>query len=91
MDSRSSSCCVRSSSACDWDCLSRFSVSVSASMVLSTRPMLSGSCSRKAWCVGLKGEKEANSTTARTDPSNSTGRTITLSGGAAPSPELIRT
>ncbi len=43
-----------SSSACDWDCLSRFSVSVLASIVLSTRPMLSVSESRNAWCVGAE-------------------------------------
>ena len=41
LDARSSSWRDRSSSACDCDCLSRFSVSVLASIVLSTRPMLS--------------------------------------------------
>ena len=39
----------RSSSAWDWDCSSSFSVSVLASMVLRTRPMLSGELSRNAW------------------------------------------
>ena len=90
-DSRSSSCCERSSSASDCDCSSRVSVSVSASIVLSTRPMLSVSWSRNAWCVTLNGENDASSTTARTDPSNRTGSTMMLSGVAAPSPELIRT
>ena len=33
---------------------------------------------------------EASSMTALTWPSNSTGRTIRLRGGAEPSPELIR-
>ena len=49
-------------------------MSVLASIVLSTRPMLSGSWSRNAWCVTLNGENDASSTTARTDPSNSTGK-----------------
>ena len=39
----------------------------------------------------LNGENDASSITARTDPSNSTGSTMMLSGGDAPSPELIRT
>ena len=50
-------------------------------MVLSTSPMLSVSCSRNAWWVTLNGENDASSTTVRTAPSNSTGRTMMLSGG----------
>ena len=60
-------------------------------MVLSTRPMLSVMESRNVWWVTLNGENEASSTTARTDPSNRTGRTMMLSGADAPSPELILT
>ena len=66
-------------------------MSVSASIVLSTRPMLSVSWSRNAWWVTLNGENEASSITARTDPSNSTGSTMMLSGVDSPSPELILT
>jgi hypothetical protein len=51
-DTVSSACCERSSSAKDWDCLSRFSVRVSASMVLRTRPTLSVSWSRNVWWIG---------------------------------------
>ena len=90
-DSRSSSCCERSSSARDWDCLSRVSVRAAAWIVLRTMPMLSVIESRNAWWVTLKGEKEASSITARTDPSNRTGRTMMLSGAESPSPELIFT
>ena len=91
MDSRSSSCCELQLLACDCDCLSRFSVRVLASIVLSTRPMLSVSWSRNAWWVTLNGENEASSTTARTEPSNRTGSTMMFSGVDSPSPELIRT
>ena len=54
-------------------------------------PTLSVIESRNAWWVTLNGEKEASSTTARSDPSNRTGRTMMFSGAASPSPELIRT
>ena len=91
LDSRSSSCCERSSSAWDWDCLSSVSVSAEAWIVLRTMPMLSVTESRNVWWVMLNGENEASSMTARKDPSNSTGRTTMLSGGDSPSPELIRT
>jgi len=90
-DSRSSSCWERSSSACDWDCLSRFPVRVSASMVFSTSPMLSGSWSRNAWWTAENAEKDASSTTARTETSKRTGSTMMFSGVAAPRPELMRT
>ena len=53
--------------------------------------MLSVSMSRNAWWVSVNGEKEASSNTARTEPSNSTGTTITFNGVAEPSPELLRT
>ena len=39
----------------------------------------------------LKGENEASSMTARTDPSNRIGRTMILRGVALPRPELILT
>src|SRR5664279_54041 len=63
------SCSWRACRSCawDWDCLSRFSVRVLASIVFSTSPMLSISWSRNAWWVALKGLKEASSTTALTD------------------------
>ena len=51
--------------------------------------MLAVTESRKVWWVREKGEKEANSITAWSDPSNRTGRRMMLSGGEAPSPELI--
>ena len=52
--------------ASDCDCLSRSSVRMLASIVLSTMPMISVSWSRKAWCVGLKRSNEASSSTALT-------------------------
>ena len=51
-----------------------------ASIVLSTRPMLSVSWSRKAWWVTLKRLNDASSTTARTEPSNRIGSTMMFSG-----------
>ena len=78
----SSSCWLCSSRASDCDCLSRSSVRLLASMVLSTMPMLSVSWSRKAWWVVLKRSNDASSSTALTCPSKSTGRTMTFAGGA---------
>ena len=66
-------------------------MSAVASIVLSTMPMLSVIESRNVWWVTLNGENDASSITARSDPSNSTGSTMMLSGVASPSPELIRT
>ena len=86
---RSSSWRDCSSCACDCDCLSRFSVSVLASIVLSTSPMLSVSWSRNAWWVALKRLNDASSITARTEPSNRIGSTMMFSGCDSPSPELI--
>ena len=54
----------RSSWASDWDCFSRSSVRVLASIVLITMPILSMSCSRNAWCVWLKPSNDASSITA---------------------------
>ncbi|MNC91873.1 hypothetical protein D3C83_82050 [compost metagenome] len=54
-------------------------------------PIDSMSWFRKDWCVSLNRLNEASSITAFTSPSNSAGSTITLSGGASPSPELICT
>ena len=93
---RSSSCCVVSSfdwlwsswvSFCDWP--SSSSVRMFAVIMLSTTPMLSMSWSRNSWWMALKGWNEASSMTALTCPSNSTGSTMMLSGGASPRPELI--
>ena len=66
-------------------------MTVSASMVFSTSPMLSVIESRKVWWASLNAEKDASSTTARRTPSNMTGKTMMLSGGDSPSPELILT
>ena len=89
MDWRSCSWRDCSSCAWDWDCSSSFSVTEVASTVLSTRPMLSVSWSRRDWWVGLKGAKDASSITARTEPSKRIGRTMMFSGGDSPRPELI--
>ena len=62
-----------------------------AASVLSTTPMLSVSWSRNDRWMSLKRSKDASSITAFTSPSNSTGNTTMLSGGASPSPELIST
>ena len=66
-------------------------MSVLASIVLSTSPMLSVSWSRNAWWVGLNRLNEASSTTARTEPSNRIGSTMMFSGADSPRPELILT
>ena len=71
--------------------MSRFSVRVLASIVLSTSPIVSVSWSRKAWWVALKRLNEASSTTARTEPSKRIGSTMMFSGVDAPRPELIVT
>ncbi len=95
---------VRFSSSCwmvssfDWvcsswvrpcDCSKSCSVRMLAPIMFSTTPMDSVSWSRKIWWMALKGLKEASSITPFTSPSNSTGRTMMLSGGASPRPELI--
>ncbi len=85
----SSSCWLCSSRARPWDCSSSSSVRVLASMVLSTIPIDSVSCSRNARWVVLNRSKEASSITALTSPSNTMGSTMMLSGVASPSPELI--
>ncbi len=87
----SSSCWLCSSRARPWDCLSSSSVRLLASMVLSTMPIDSVSCSRKARCVLLKRSKEASSITALTSPSNTMGRTMMLRGVAWPRPDEIWT
>ena len=74
-----------------WDCFKRVSVRAEAWIVLRTIPMLAVTESRKVWWVREKGEKEANSITAWSDPSNRTGRRMMLSGGDSPRPELILT
>ena len=87
----SSSCWLCSSRARLCDCRSRSSVRVFASIVLSTIPIDSVSCSRKVTWVSLKRSKEASSMTALTSPSKVTGRTTMLRGAASPRPELICT
>ncbi len=79
------SCCA---SDCDW--VSRSSVRMFASMVLSTMPMDSVSWSSSAWSVGLKPSKEASSSTPFTWPSKISGSTSTLRGLASPRPEEMR-
>ena len=66
-------------------------MTVFASIVLMTRPMLTVSWSRKDWWVTLKRLNEASSTTARTAPSNRIGSTMMFSGADSPRPELIVT
>ena len=60
-----------------------------APIMLSTTPIDCMSWSRNSWWMALKGWNDASSITALTWPSNSTGSTMMLSGGASPSPELI--
>ena len=55
-----------------------------ASIVLSTTPIDCVSCSRNARCVLVNGRSAASSITAIVSPSNSTGSTRMLFGGAAP-------
>jgi hypothetical protein len=87
----SSSCWLCSSRARDWDCRSRSSVRELASIVLSTIPIDSVSCSRNIRWVLLKCSKEASSMTAFTSPSKITGSTMMLRGGASPRPDAICT
>ena len=81
--------CSSCVSDCDW--MSRSSVRMFASIVLSTMPMLSVSWSRKVRWMGLNSWNEASSMTALTSPSKSTGNATMLSGAASPSPEAILT
>ena len=86
----SSSCRLPSSDASDWDCLSRSSVRVLASMVLMTMPMDSVSWSRKASCTGLKWSSEASSSTPRTWSSKTMGSTSTSIAAWSERPEAMR-
>ena len=61
---------------CDWR--SKLSVRMVASMVATTMPKLSSSCSRKATCTGVKRSKVASSITPLTSRSNTTGTTTML-------------
>ena len=54
-----------------------------ASIEFSTMPIEAVSCSRKAICSSVKSLSEASSITALTWPSNSTGSTMMLLGGAS--------
>ena len=91
LDSRSSSCCERSSSACDWDCFEQvLGEGVGFDGVENEADALR-ELVEEGLMDGAEGENEASSTTARTEPSNRTGSTMMLSGGDAPSPELILT
>jgi hypothetical protein len=60
-------------------------------MELSTMPMLAVSCSRKEICSGVNDEIDANSITALTWFSNSTGNTMTFFGTTLNSEEPIGT
>jgi hypothetical protein len=86
----SASCCACRLSVSAWLCLSSSSVRMLAAMVLSTMPMLSASCSRKVSRISSNSSNVASSSTALVSPSNSTGSTTRLRGGASPSPELTR-
>ena len=82
-------CWVWSSVASCWDCFSSPSVCIVASILLRTMPMLAVSCSRNARCEAVKAPKEANSITALTRSSKSTGSTITFLGTASNKPDRI--
>ncbi len=75
-------------SACD--CFRSSSVRMFASIVFSTMPIVSASCSRKVSRIWSNSSKVASSSTALISPSKSTGRMARLRGGASPSPEEIR-
>ena len=60
-----------------------------ASIEFSTMPIEAVSCSRKAICSSVKSLSEASSITALTWPSNSTGSTMMLLGGAVNRPDVI--
>ena len=60
-----------------------------AMIVFSTTPIDSLSCSRNARCTSVKRLNDASSITAITWSSNRTGRTITFTGAASPSPDVI--
>ena len=87
----SSFCCVCSSPASCWDCFSRPSVCIVASIELSTMPMQSVSCSRKVICEVVNELIEDSSITALTWFSNSTGSTTRFFGTTRSSAELIGT
>ena len=92
LDSRSSSCCERSSSAWDWDCFEQvLGEGVGLDRVEHEADALRELSRGTPGGSTLNGEKEASSTTARTDPSNRTGSTMMLSGVDSPRPELILT
>ncbi len=84
----SSSCWLCSSCVRPWLCASSASVRMFASMELRTMPMDSVSWSRNVRWFVLNRWNEANSMTALTSPSKSTGSTTMLRGGALPRPEL---
>jgi hypothetical protein len=60
-------------------------------MVLSTMPMFSVNCERKVRWVEVNCDRVASSMTALVSPSNNTGKTIKLRGGASPRLEVMRT
>ena len=88
---RSSCCWLCSSFAIDCDCWSNSPVRMLASIVFITMPTLSVSWSRNARCVGLKRSKLANSITALTWVSKTTGSTTILRGAASPRADVICT
>ncbi len=58
-------------------------------MVLTLVAIISAIWLRKSFWIWVNGWKEASSITPSTLSSKSTGSTITLAGGASPSPEAI--
>ena len=87
----SSFCWVCNSPASCCDCFSRPSVCIVASILLSTMPMLSVSCSRKVICEVVNELIDASSMTALTWFSNRTGSTTRFFGTTRSSAELIGT
>ncbi len=87
----SSFCCACSSPASCCDCLRKPSVCIVASMLFSTMPMLSVSCSRNAICKVVNAVTEASSMTALTSFSNRTGSTTMFCGTTLNSAEPIGT
>ena len=92
----SSSRCDCSSS--DWlcssivrpcDCCSSSSVRIVATIVFTTTPSVSDSCSRNVRCASENGMNDAISITAITWSSKRTGRTMMLTGSASPRPDAI--
>ncbi len=97
LDSSSARRCRSSSAVWSWsfvasscDCFSSISVRVLTLIVLTLVAIISAICVRKSRSMCVNGLNEASSSTPSTRSSNSTGRMITVTGGASPRPEEIR-